>query len=71
MEGARTGWSNFQSAYPGLLGDLSPRMERVDLGDKGTYYRVYAGPFPSAPAARDLCGKIPEMGSVCDVKTFN
>ncbi|SDE58311.1 SPOR domain-containing protein [Rhodospira trueperi] len=71
MEGARTGWANFQSAYPGLLGDLSPRIERVDLGDKGTYYRVYGGPFPSASAARDLCGQIPEMGSVCDVKTFN
>ncbi|KAA5607604.1 hypothetical protein F1188_02265 [Roseospira marina] len=67
---ARSGWAKFQTAYPNLLSGLSPRLQRVDLGAQGTYQRLYAGPFESPQRARGLCGKIEEMGSVCDVKTF-
>jgi len=31
---------------------------RTDLGDKGTYYRVEAGPFADAAAAERLCGEL-------------
>jgi cell division septation protein DedD len=68
---ARTGWTKFQAAYPALLGRLSPRIEPVTLEGKGQYHRIYAGPFASAAEARSLCGKIEEMGSVCDIRTFN
>ncbi|WP_170294921.1 SPOR domain-containing protein [Roseospira navarrensis] len=69
-QAARTGWSKFQAAYPQLLQGLTPRLDPVDLGDRGTWHRLYAGPFESAAQARGLCGRISEMGDVCDVKTF-
>jgi len=46
-------------------------LETVTLDGRGTFHRLYAGPYASADEARALCGRIPEMGSVCDVKVFN
>jgi len=71
MAGARKGWATFQASHPDLLQGLSPRIQPVDLDDMGTFFRLYAGPFPSKQAARGLCGTIPDMGSVCDVQSFN
>ncbi|WP_299442798.1 SPOR domain-containing protein [uncultured Rhodospira sp.] len=71
MAGARKGWATFQASHPDLLQGLSPRIQPVDLDDMGSFFRVYAGPFPSKQAARGLCGQIPDMGSVCDVQSFN
>lgn len=70
-QGADAGWSRLQASYPNLLGRLAPRVETVSLGSRGTFHRLYAGPFASAAEARGLCGRISEMGSVCDVKLFN
>lgn len=68
---ARKGWGQFQGSYPGLLGGVGPHVEAVALPGKGTYHRLYAGPFSSAEAARRLCGQIGEMGTTCDVKSFD
>jgi len=67
---AQSGWTKLQATYPAVLGSLSPRIVPVNLGAQGTYHRLYAGPFSTAQQARGVCGKIQEMGSVCDVKTF-
>jgi len=67
---AQSGWTKLQASYPALLGNLSPRIVPVNLGARGTYHRLYAGPFGTTQQARGICGKIREMGSVCDVKTF-
>lgn len=70
-DGARKGWAQFRSRYPAILGALGPRVEAVALEGKGTFHRLYAGPFPSPSEARAVCGRIPEMGSVCDVRTLD
>lgn len=68
---AQSGWTKFQAAYPALLGSLSPRVERVEIQGRGTFHRLYAGPFASQAGAKGLCGKISEMAQTCDVRTFN
>lgn len=68
---ADSGWATFRAAYPGLLGALSPRIEHVQIEGRGTFHRLYAGPFATKTEARALCGKISEMGQTCDVRTFN
>ncbi len=50
-------WKNLQAKYAGVLSDSSYRVQRKDLGDKGIYYRIQAGPFAKADAGLK-CEKI-------------
>jgi len=43
--------------YNSLIADLGVDYERADLGDKGVFYRVKAGPLPESEA-RSRCEKI-------------
>ncbi|MGM0421958.1 MAG: SPOR domain-containing protein [Pseudomonadota bacterium] len=43
--------------YNDLIADLGVDYERADLGDKGVFYRVKAGPLPESEA-RNRCEKI-------------
>jgi len=67
---ALSGWGKLQAAYPALLGSLSPRVVQVQIDGRGTFHRLYAGPFSSQDAAKGVCGKIAEMGQTCDVQAF-
>lgn len=44
-----------QRKHHGLLGQLNMVVVRVDLGSKGIFYRLRAGPFANRQTARDLC----------------
>ena len=57
-EAARNEWVRLKRSNPDLLGKLNAVAIRTDLGDKGTYYRVEAGPFADAAAAERLCGEL-------------
>jgi hypothetical protein len=50
-------WARLQRTYP-QLASLKMSVTRVDLGEKGIWYRIYAGPLSDAGAAGDLCGAI-------------
>lgn len=60
---AKTKWSKLQSSYASLK-PLSLRVQKADLGDKGTFYRVQGGPL-SAEDAATVCGKIKAAGGAC------
>ena len=64
-DSARSTWKTLVAAHPDLLGGLAPFVERADLGDKGVYYRLQAGPFPSLTDAKDLCGKLKDLNVGC------
>lgn len=51
---ARGAWSDLVDRHRALAG-LSPQFETVDLGEKGTWVRLKAGPVPSPEAAAALC----------------
>lgn len=59
-------WRKLQKAHPDLLGSLSPTVVKVDLGDKGTFYRLQAGALSEA-AAKKLCEDMKNRKADCIV----
>jgi len=62
---AKTAWVMFKRAHKGILGPLTPITQRVDLGKKGIYFRVQAGYFSTAKAARAACAKLKAKMQSC------
>lgn len=51
-------WNKIQKSNSSLLGSLSYYINRADLGSKGVFYRLQAGPMSSESTARLLCKKL-------------
>jgi cell division septation protein DedD len=54
-EVAQAEWQRVSSRYPTLLGGLKPVIVRADLGERGIFYRLRAGPLADRVAADTLC----------------
>jgi len=54
-----------QFKYPTVLGTRSALIRRVELGDRGTYYRAHVGPFANADQANVLCDRLKSAGGQC------
>jgi hypothetical protein len=48
-----------------ILGDARVAAVRADLGDRGVYYRLWAGPFADKGAADALCDKLKARKQGC------
>ena len=57
-EGAFSEWKRISGHNKDLLSALSPSVSRADIADKGTYYRLRAGPLPDHAAAENLCAAL-------------
>lgn len=68
---AESGWVQIKRAHGNILGDLGHEVSRVQLGSKGTYYRLKAGPLPSTSEARALCAKLKQRRQFCDTTVIN
>lgn len=55
--------------HPDILAGLSGAVIRVDLGDKGVWYRMRVGPFASQGAANTICGQLKAVDVGCFVVT--
>jgi len=64
MEAASTGWITFRERYHPAEA-LLPDIQSVDLGAKGTWYRLRVGPFADRVAATDACTKLQAEGASC------
>lgn len=53
---AQAAWTRMKTEFSTLSG-LGHRVNRADLGERGTYFRLQAGPVSEA-RARSLCGAI-------------
>lgn len=62
---AMAGWHELQAQAHGELAGLSTRTERVDLGSKGVFYRLKAGPFASSSEAMARCHSLAANGIAC------
>ena len=49
---AQDAWAQLKDKNGDLLGALSPTVARADLGDRGTFYRLRAGPLADEAKAR-------------------
>ncbi|MCA6109049.1 SPOR domain-containing protein [Bradyrhizobium cenepequi] len=59
---AQASYRALQSKYPNVLGSQSLLVKRVDLGEKGVYYRAFAGPFSSLDQATHVCNNLKAAG---------
>jgi hypothetical protein len=65
-EAAREEWQRLKRVNADLLGNLRANAVSVDLGDKGIYYRIMAGPLDEAAAER-LCSEMRRRNHGCIV----
>ncbi len=64
-EAAWGAWKQLSGKYSAQLTGLTAIVQPADLGAKGTFYRVQAGPFDSVTAAQDRCSAMKEAGLDC------
>ncbi|MEO3429837.1 SPOR domain-containing protein [Pelagibius sp. CAU 1746] len=57
-EAAKREWGNLKRDFPVTLGGLEAEIRRAELGEKGTFYRILAGPLPSPSSAREACAEV-------------
>lgn len=68
---AEDGWKKIMRAHGNLLGQLQHEVSRVQLGSKGTYFRLKAGPLQSVTKAKSLCGQLKRRRQFCDTTVMN
>jgi hypothetical protein len=65
---AQASYRTLQGKFPSVLGPHSSLVKRVDLGEKGVYYRAFAGPFASSEEAAQVCSSLKSAGGQCFVQ---
>jgi hypothetical protein len=65
---AEAAFRTLQAKFPGQLGGRQPLIRRVDLGEKGVYYRAMVGPFGNPTEASQLCSDLKAAGGSCFVQ---
>jgi cell division septation protein DedD len=67
---ALAGYDMLRQQHASIVGNLTPNIEKTDLGGGGTFYRLHLGSFPSRQAARTACTNLLAAGERdCIVKT--
>ena len=64
------GWLQIRRTHSALIGKLSHVLKRVNLGKKGTYYRLKVGPVSSKSIAKSLCRKLKRRRQFCEPTTM-
>jgi cell division protein FtsN len=61
---ARQSWNSFRSQHDAAAG-YQADVKAVDLGARGTWYRLRMGPFADRKAALSACTKLKADGASC------
>ncbi|HSR55200.1 MAG TPA: SPOR domain-containing protein [Alphaproteobacteria bacterium] len=61
--------SRLTDLYKPVLGSLKVEPVRADLGDRGIFYRLRAGPLADRDAAASICRKLSARNQGCLVVT--
>ncbi len=64
-EDARAAWDRLRGEFPDLLNALEVDVERVDLGERGVFHRLRAGPLPDRARAETLCAELRSRQQDC------
>jgi cell division protein FtsN len=62
---AQSAWKSFQARHATLLAGHGLDVQRVDLGDKGIWYRARVGGFGDRDVAAALCARLKADGGSC------
>jgi cell division septation protein DedD len=63
-DAARATFRDLQARYPSILGPYDVNIQRAEIPDRGTFYRVRVGPFSASDAQR-LCNDLKTAGGDC------
>ncbi|MYZ47376.1 SPOR domain-containing protein [Rhizobiales bacterium L72] len=66
-EQAQASFDALKARYGSVLGSYRADIQRADVADKGTYYRVRVGPMASRDEAIQLCEQLKAAGGNCFV----
>ena len=61
-------WKQVSSANAALAGK-APAIEKVDIGNFGTFYSLKVGPFPDKAESLKVCNALKRNGVDCSVVT--
>ncbi|KAF0142067.1 MAG: hypothetical protein FD153_657, partial [Rhodospirillaceae bacterium] len=64
-EDAEKAWSQLAIRHSDLLGGASHVVVQVDLGEKGIWHRIYAGPYGDVQAALSTCEALRQRSVGC------
>lgn len=64
-EAAKQEWERLKRLHGDVLGSLGVVTERVDLGQRGVFYRIQAGPIADAATAERDCNELKQHGAGC------
>ncbi|HWA02851.1 MAG TPA: SPOR domain-containing protein [Rhizomicrobium sp.] len=62
---ADAAWKTYKARHAATLGGYSQDVKAVDLGAKGTWYRLRVGSFADRSAAQALCARLTAEGGAC------
>ena len=62
---ANAAWSRLQSRHAGIVGGHVQDIQDVDLGERGTWYRLRIGYFETRTAATSLCDQLKAANQDC------
>ncbi|HAE03324.1 MAG TPA: hypothetical protein DCG04_18115, partial [Rhodospirillaceae bacterium] len=62
---AEEGWKILMNGNRDQLDGLRPIIRRVDLGSKGIFYRLHAGPVANQGQAATICTTLLQRGVYC------
>lgn len=58
-------WATYKTKHASLLAGYAPDVKQVDLGEKGTWFRLRIAGFPSKDVASGLCDRLKADGGSC------
>ena len=62
---ARNLWTWLERKFPNLVSSTASDIKRVDLGDKGVYYRLRVAGLADKTSAQTLCSNLKAGGQDC------
>ena len=62
---AQAAWNAYKGKHAALLSGYSDTIQQVDLGEKGTWYRLKVGGFADREVASALCDRLKADGGAC------
>jgi len=71
MRDAERGWLQIRRAHKAELDGLQPDISKVNLGTKGIFYRLKAGPLVDKGAAQAMCRKLKRKRQFCEPTFVN
>lgn len=68
---AERGWSQLRRAHKSELSNLQPEITEINLGSKGLFFRLKAGPLASKGEADGLCRQLKQRRQFCEATFMN